>query len=436
MGRPAPPCPGAVGLTRERGSLTDVNRVLQRATPALGVAGWLAAVALTWRYVWVGWTGRMDFLAAKPYVNKGMSDFRDTGILPNLALDRGINPYDLVAYHDFAPHAQYFNPYAPWWLSVTRPLSSFAWDQATLMWACVLGALVVLAGVVGGRELASRFSVAWWVTVPWCVVLLWLWRPVALANGLGNIGAVVAIAAGLSLIVRSRWLGALLVAVAWIKPQYGIPLAVIMMIIPSLRFRYLIGTSLAIVASLPEVVRLADAAGGVSPLLSSVVNNALAVGDESAVDLMAGRIDLGGLFAAFGWFPGSALPMGMGVLAIAATAVWMRPAKQVSHRAGFLLAAVLLIGFPHFHYDLSVLVLLAPGAVAEAWRTPRSAPAGRWLWTATVGLVAALCLVPGSLLPYAVMDSLYLIAAWVAFIGALASSLVAPVGDSLEPLPT
>lgn len=343
-----------------------MRRVSDRVTLFVAGVGWLAALGLTWRYVVVGWTGRMPFLTPASSVEKGMSDFRDTALLPNLAIERGVNPYDLVTYHDFAPHAQFFNPYAPWWLTVTRPLSALSWDQATLVWSCVLGLLTVGVAIIGGREIAQHVRLSPWLVVPWCLTLLWLWRPVALAHGLGNIGALVAVAAGLALLVRNRWLGAVLVAIAWIKPQYGLPLGMVMLVMPGLRARYGWGSLLAVLASVPEVIRLASIAGGLPALVSSVIHNVLAVGDESAVDLMEGRVDIGGLAAVFGWYPGAGVSMAIGAVLLLVVATWGRRLEERRMQVALLLAAAVIVSFPHFHYDLSALALLLPGALHQA----------------------------------------------------------------------
>lgn len=362
----------------------------------VGVGAGLVAVLATVHYATAPWRGRAEETATYPYVNSAMTDFRDTVMLPARAMDRGINPYDIPAYTQVFGHAQEFNPYAPWWLSATRPFASLDWSHATLAFAILLAVLTTALAAVAGAVAARRLPVAGgsvrapWVLAAVSALWIWVWRPTSIGQGLGNVGAVAALAALLVLMLPgSRW-GAVMLAVAWVKPQFGIPLVIMLLIRKEWR-QAVGGTLLAVVLSVPAVVRLSSIAGGFPELLESVLSAATWVGERAGGEPFMGRVDLAGLLEALGLGVGSLLPMALGAVLVAAAAGGSvcldragRPALGV-----LLMGAALLVSFPHLHYDLPLLAPVVPWVVLEA----RAHHRGEGWWS-DAGMWFGLQLVP------------------------------------------
>lgn len=405
-------CVTACNLSSVTSSRSDgavrVSAPLQYGGAALG---WLLGLGLTLRYLWVTWGRRMDVNSTHPYSNEVMSDFRDTVVLPHVALRAGINPYDVDAYQAVAAHAQTFNPYAPWWLSATSAFSEMPWDVATFWWLVTLSGCMLIAAILASSWGPGSGWLRVFLVGGWMISWLWLWRPISLAFGLGNIGAVVAMATALAFLLPGTGWGIVAVAVAWIKPQFGVPLGVIMLLVPQLRSRYLWGTLLAGLASLPQLVSLVMVAGGVRPLVDSVLGNAVG---ESAHGDMFGRIDVGGVLDLFGWKVSGLVSVALGVLLLVVSARYWRHGVQPAWvwRRALALVCVVLISFPHYHYDLAAVGLLLPGAVVEG--VVRHQGRARWAWAGSLAAIGVLCLLPGSILPDRGLAFVFLVATWLA----------------------
>lgn len=336
------------------------------------------AVLMTVRYALVPWKGRASVDAQYPYQNPLMTDFRDTVILPARALAQRINPYDITPYRQAFPHAQEFDPYAPWWLTVVSPLARLEWGHAALVWsvglALATSGCAAWAGLQAWRHLrdfrpvvmpCSRAALGLWLAA--FVAFQWFWRPTTVGQGLGNVGALAGLAALLAVLGKQdRWHSVFL-AVAWVKPQFGIPVVLILLARGHWR-RALGGTLLAAVGSLPMVVQLSMAHGGLASLVRTVVNSATHLSNRSGGEPLEGRIDVAALFNVLGLHSGTLLPMAAGaVLLVAAAWLARHVAGDRPGAASLWVCLGLLVGFPHLHYDLAMLAPLVPWAVVEAW---------------------------------------------------------------------
>lgn len=349
----------------------------------LGALAALIAGLATVHYALAPWRGRADEMIRYPYSNSMMTDFRDTVMLPAKALERGMNPYDIDSYVKVFDYSQEFNPYMPWWLSVTGPLEHLGWSHATLIYSVALAlgtsALAAIAGAVAARRLghvwSSQVHPRWWVMASVTVAWVWIWRPTSIGQGLGNVGAFAALSSLLALAVRSRW-GVIFLALAWVKPQFGIPLVIILVMRRQWR-QAVAGTLLAGILSLPMIIRLTGIAGGFPELVRSVLAATTWVGEREGGEPFMGRVDLAGLLEALGLGLGSLIPMLIGAVVVAVAArlsvrldEWKRPALAL-----LLVVSALLVGFPHLHYDLPMLAPLVPWALLEAWQCH-----GAWQW--------------------------------------------------------
>lgn len=336
------------------------------------------AVLMTVRYALAPWKGRAPVDAQYPYENPLMTDFRDTVVLPARALAQGINPYDITAYRQAFPHAQEFDPYAPWWLTVVSPLARLEWGHAALLWSAGLAlataACAAWAGLQAWRHLGdvcptvascSRSALVLWLAT--FVAFQWFWRPTTVGQGLGNVGALAGLAALLAVLGKhDRWYSVFL-AVAWVKPQFGIPVVLILLARGHWR-RALGGTLLAAVGSLPMVVQLSMAHGGLASLVRTVVDSATHLSNRSGGEPLEGRIDVAALFNVLGLHSGTLLPMTVGAVLLMAAAWLARRVAVVRPGVAALWVCLgLLVGFPHLHYDLAMLAPLMIWVVAEAW---------------------------------------------------------------------
>ncbi|MGO4957020.1 glycosyltransferase 87 family protein [Luteococcus sp. Sow4_B9] len=348
--------------------------VVQRG---VGLLSAVLAVLATVHYCLTPWRGRADEMAAYPYANSMMTDFRDTVILPAQAIARGMNPYDIESYVKVFTYSQEFNPYMPWWLGLTGPLEPLGWERATLVYSVALGVgtslLAAVAGVLVARRLRESMPTATplspWVVAAAMVVWVWIWRPTSIGQGLGNVGAFAALAALLALLTRQWGWASLWLAIAWVKPQFGIPLVIILLV--RKRWRQAVaGTLLAAVLSLPMVVRLSEIAGGFPELVASVIRATTWVGVREGGEPFMGRVDLAGLLEAVGLGIGSMVPMLLGAVLVG-VAAFLSSRYEVIDRpalAILLVSCALMVGFPHLHYDLPMLAPLVPWCLWEAWQ--------------------------------------------------------------------
>lgn len=371
----------------------------------------MLAVLLTVRYALVPWQGRAREDAIYPYDNSILTDFRDTVLLPARALAQGVDPYNIEQYTQLFPHAQEFDPYMPWWLSLTSPLAHLSWGQMTLVWSMIMAVATSLCAYWAGRGVALALKerdtpLPRWIEqlapspVVWglaFVCIQWLWRPTTVGQGLGNIGALAGLFALLALMGDDdRWNCAFL-ALAWVKPQFGIPLVIILLARGQWR-RAVGGTSLAIVASLPMVVQVSMIEGGFGRLVAVVLDAVSHLGARSGGEPFEGRIDVARTIAAMGFNVGSILPMIVGAVVLVIAALAVRP--LASSRPGMsllLLTLGLLIGFPHLHYDLAMLCPVVLWAGVECLPVPQRGIDTRLdLSTLAVGLLFLTGFFPGT----------------------------------------
>ncbi len=395
--------------------MTRARPDLHRPVLALALALALCAVAsvLTLRVGLNAWRRRIPLDATMPYDNTVMVDFRDTGYFPNLAVAAGVNPYDVPAYHQKFPGIQDLNAYAPWWLTVTRPLSELSWAQASALFALVttLATTALMAhqgwllarrtGFLSTSGAGSTTSYAV-IGAAATVVLTWLSKPYSIALGLGNISMVACAAASLALVTRSVPLGAACVGLAWVKPQLGLPLVLFLAVLGRGR-PALVGTLLAATASLPEIVMLSRGRGLLDLARSVLAGAGDVAGDQSAV-LMQGRLDVAGM--------GSVVGLNAPSWVIAAAAIILLPAAALLVRrqdaqgqwvaARVTASIAMLVTVPHYSYDIAVCLvpfgLLAlhawpgRGGGATSW-SRRPAPLA--VYGAFVALGAATFFMPG-----------------------------------------
>ncbi|MEU4521547.1 glycosyltransferase 87 family protein [Amycolatopsis sp. NPDC024027] len=333
----------------------------------------LAGAVSTWHAISPSWQVPLPTPAVLG--EERLQDFRDALYFPIREFLGGGNPYDPAVMVGRWPVRQDFNLYQPYHLLLHAPFALPGYRAGavafTLFSLLLLIALAALAAHAVRRYVPVPFSVTTAV-----VAALLVTSQVGKAQlYVGQINPLVALGAAGALLARHDrpgWAAAAL-ALAWLKPQYGFPLAVLLFARGSRRVA-LLGTAIAAAASLPVVVLLVVRGGGVGPFLDVVVANLThARGtDYGAVDsVTAQRIDVAAvLFRVTGWVPsGVELVVLAGVLVTSALLV--RTAKAPIADLLTLLAVVVCV----VHQPGDVLIAVpAMAAVAALWWRHRGEP--------------------------------------------------------------
>ncbi len=345
----------------------------RRVVAALWV---LAAVAVT--VTFASWLTDLTAPGMPWQQPRSMADFRDTIWGPGSYLLDGGNPYDPDRYLALHPWAQEFDPYAPAWLLLSATLSLLPFEVAA-------GAYLVLGAVLAVAMLRVLFS---WaapdltrVGVPAGLLFLTIWSPgrYALENGgtlLVFFGWVLTMRflIGDDITVRSAslrpttwcaggdWLGAVGLALALLKPQFGLPLVVVMLAMRRWGAVWR-GVAVLTVASVPVVVACSVSSGGFGAFLDSISRLvAYANSPDASTGLTSpnnGRTDLLGLLARFGGHipPAWASLVVAALTAVFAAFVMARCADPVTATAG--VGSATLLGLVHQPYDAVILLVPA-----------------------------------------------------------------------------
>lgn len=360
-----------------------------------------------------------------------MQDFRDATYYPVRELLRsGGMPYDPATMFAHWPVVQEFDLYLPahLWLSLPLALPGYR-SAATMMLALDAVLLALLA------RWACR-----WVDAP-----AWAWPALTAALLLGQVGKsqlylgqvnpLVAVGVAGSLGWRDRpRLSAACLALAWIKPQFGLPLTVLLLARGRTRTA-LTGTLLALLASLPVLAVLLARTGGPAGLLAVMRRNldyATATGYGAVDSLGSVRIDLVATVSrALLRHPPGSVEVLAAVLVLAAAGVLLRRAEAdgarsdplVSAAADLLTVLVVMVAVVHQPGDTLAAVPAAVGVTAAVLRRDRAVDrsrAIRWLPAAALTALAV---------PHA---HLYVVTRWVTeAAGARADTLVDAVAVML-----
>ncbi|RAS63911.1 uncharacterized protein DUF2029 [Lentzea atacamensis] len=301
-----------------------------------------------------------------------LQDFRDALYFPIREFLAGGNPYDPAAMFEHWPVRQNFNLYQPYHLVLHLP---FALPEYRIGAIAFTLASLVLLGVLG--LLAARQAKLPLVLGTVVIGALLVTSQVGKAQlYVGQVNPLIAVGAAAALLARSSHprVAALGLAVAWLKPQFGLPLAILLFARGSRRVA-LGGTVIAALASLPVVGLLVYRGGGVGPFLDVIsVNLAHASGTSyGAVDsVTAQRVDLPAVFfRVTDWLPPAAeLTALVGVLA--ATAYLARKLDRGdsdSRSVADLITAVgAVVAVVHQPGDVLIAVPAMAAVAVVCWR--------------------------------------------------------------------
>lgn len=366
--------------------MTARFRVVTALAVVVGVFG-------AWWALRPSWQVPLPTTANRPEVR--MQDFRDALYYPLREFLAGGNPYDPAAMFAHWPVRQSFNLYQPYHLALHLPFALPGYRVGVVAFTVVsLLLLVVLAGMAASR---FRSAVPLALGTAALAALLVLSQVGKAQLYLGQVNPLIAVGAAGALLTRASHprLAAVALAVAWLKPQFGLPLAILLFARGS-RGVALTGTAVAGVASLPVVGLLVVRGGGIGPFLDAIAANIAHATetDYGAVDSPTGqRVDLAAvLYRLTDWLaPGAESLALVGVLAVSVLLVRRLDRlgdPDATAVADLLTCLAVVVAVVHQPGDVLFAVPAATLAAAVWWRRRRD---HRW---PLVGVAVAALAVP------------------------------------------
>jgi hypothetical protein len=307
----------------------------------------------------------------------GYVDFRDAVHAPAAALIDGVDPYDtddLLAHNPDIGAA--FNLYAPHHLLLVLPLAALPIAVAGALW----WGLNVLLLLIASRFVIEQTRPAWGQAGMFWLATLALVSNPGRSNFLtGQPTLAIVLGVYLALTSDRPWVAGAGTMLALLKPQFGIPLLLLLAAAGKWRVAAR-GIGLAATLSLPIVVALVSIEGGIGGLLDAVTDN-LAVSAGKAASVF--RIDLAGVI-----IREFAIEIDVGVtvlIALLLTALGsglVRRWGQLDVVAITVMALVILLSLFHHPYDELILMWPIVGlAVADGL--------GAWRWWCVGAMTAA-----------------------------------------------
>ncbi|WP_414938227.1 glycosyltransferase 87 family protein [Amycolatopsis sp. cmx-11-51] len=308
-----------------------------------------------------------------------LQDFRDALYFPIREFLAGGNPYDPAAMFAHWPVRQDFNLYQPYHLLVHLPFALPGYRVGAVAFT-VLGALLLVALAAMAAHAVRRIVPVPVLVTTVVIAALLVTSQVGKAQlYVGQVNPLIALGAAGALLARRDRPGwaAVALALAWLKPQYGFPLAILLYARGSRRVA-LAGTAVAAAASLPVVALLVIRGGGISAFFDVVVANLThARGtDYGAVDSpTAQRVDVAAvLFRVTGWVPsGVELTVLAGVLVTSVLLVRRLDRAGSLPVADLLTCLAVVVCVVHQPGDI-LLAVPAMAAVAALWWRNRAEP--------------------------------------------------------------
>ncbi|WP_394621431.1 glycosyltransferase family 87 protein [Lentzea sp. JNUCC 0626] len=318
-----------------------------------------------------------------------MQDFRDALYFPIREFLSGGNPYDPAVMFDHWPVRQNFNLYQPYHLVLHLPFALPEYRVGAVAFA--LACLVLLVGLaVMATTRAKLPLVAGTVVIGTLLVTSQVGKA---QMYVGQVNPLIAVGAAGALLLRTKspaWASVAL-ALAWLKPQFGLPLALLLFIRGDRKVA-LMGTGIAALASLPVAALLVVRGGGIGEFLD-VVDRNLAWASHTgygAVDSMtAQRIDLPAVFfRTTGWLPPAAeLVALLGVLAATALlAKRLDRTENGSAVADLLICLGIVVALVHQPGDVLIAVPAMTALAVLAWKNRQDA---HWRWAGVATLLLA-----------------------------------------------
>lgn len=323
----------------------------------------------------------------------GLADFRDAVYYPVVALVDGNNPYSVPPYMRTYPVGLPFPLYSPITLLLHLPfglvdfrIGAVIFHVMNVALTPVLAWLTLLLCRVTAT--AGRiFFLATLIVVSRCGF-------VNLSLGQSTTYVVIATYAALYFAHTRPWIAGLGLAVSTLKPNYGVPLAALMLARGDWR-PTIIGVALAVAGAAAPTAILAYNAGGVRPFLTSLQESQRGFDVNPDVNPASSplRVDIPALLSRpIGSPLGAPAESAVSLLVLALGAAGVRrlaatnrdPTGQLS--AG-LVCLTILVCMYHQVYDLMVLALPLTALAANNWAPDgTNFPTLRWTLLALLGL--------------------------------------------------
>jgi hypothetical protein len=358
-----------------------------------------------------------------------LQDFRDAVYYPVVAFLHGRNPYDQAAQAQAYPVGQAFPPYLPLTLVAHLPFGLVPHAEADVLYVvAVLGLTAAIAALALGGAGAPVTAAA----MLGLTALLLVSRPGHMNLLLGQVAAQVVIGTYVAL----RWartrplLAGMGLALATLKPTYGVPLALLMLFGRGDLGAVAAGVALSGALCLAALVPLAHAAGGFAPFVVSLGGSATAFATEQTSNAWSSfaRIDVVALAArVLGRVPDTWMEVGLGATVTVAGVIGLRRLRGADDPSSVqlgvgLVCLTLLIGTYHQAYDALLLAQPAVALAAGSWGRGVAAPrALRWTVLALLAVPAVNYLATGTMVSEMTVGG----PAWLAVTAANPAALLA-----------
>ncbi|MEV6640576.1 glycosyltransferase 87 family protein [Amycolatopsis sp. NPDC051371] len=352
------------------------QRAVLLVAAVAGVLGAWHALAPSWR---------VPLPTAANLPEERLQDFRDALYFPIREFLGGGNPYDPAAMFAHWPVRQDFNLYQPYHLLLHAPFALPDYRVGAVAFSVFSLLLLVALAALTAHSVRRYVPAPFAVTTVVVSALLVVSQVGKAQLYVGQINPLIALGAAGALVARRDRPGwaAVALALAWLKPQYGFPLALLLFVRGSRRVA-LTGTAIAAVASLPVVVLLVVRGGGLGSFVDVVAANLThaRATDYGAVDsLTAQRIDVAAvLFRVTGWAP-SGVELVVLAAVLVTSAVLVRRLDRVSATpvADLLTCLAVVVCVVHQPGDVLIAVPAMAATAASCWRhraEPGRRPAG------------------------------------------------------------
>lgn len=325
-----------------------------------------------------------------------MADFKSTVYYPAMAYADGVNPYDAQEYLTRYPAPEPLRLYPPATLLIFRPFASLPLEAAMQVQAILT---VLLSGVLAyvSLRLARMPVSAAAVLLVWGLILLSRPGQWNLLQGQMTLLVVLGVYAALAASPASPLLAGLGLAVSLLKPNFGLPVAALMLA----RGQYAgvaIGAGLAGALNLAMVGSLAEQSGGFYEFgrLFLGTGDQLRFSARLGTELNVYRVDAPGLITRLlGVHLGLVGSLLAGAVLLGLVMALLRRRRESPTVAGLpdaalagLLCSAVLISMYHVGYDLLLLTWPCIALVKDLRASRRAAPMRRWVQGGLLALLA------------------------------------------------
>jgi hypothetical protein len=317
-----------------------------------------------------------------------MWDFRATVYYPAVDFLNGDNPYDHEQFRARYPTEGAFTPYPPAILLIDLPFGLMSYAHAAVAFYLCTIALTVVVALMAVRMNGLPASAALVLTVASVMILS---RPGHMNLLLGQNTLLYVIGTYLAIDCAETspgWSG-LGVSLACLKPTFGIPLVLLMLV--QQRFRAILhAIGIGALMNLPPLLILICNCGGVAPFLRSWVSNFGAFEQDAHVNPLTSPLllNVSGVVSRLAGRPlgtvgeATILLVLLGAAAVALRVLVEQNGREARALATTVVALATLTAIHHQPYDLLLLTL--PCVALLGRRLPAAFYAPKLYWSLVV----------------------------------------------------